>query len=206
MKIKVLIDNGHGSNTLGKRSPDGRVQEWKWTREVAEKVLAKLKARGVDAERVVTETSDVTISERVRRVNAICDKRGAKNVLLVSIHINAAGNGANWTNANGCSVFISKNASLTSKAVANVFTEAYRAKNLLGNRSVPAEGYWTWNWTTNDIGILKQSKCPAVLTENWFMDNQADCNLLASERGKELIADLHVECITKAIRAIYGGE
>ena len=26
--MKVLIDNGHGENTPGKRSPDGRLREW----------------------------------------------------------------------------------------------------------------------------------------------------------------------------------
>ena len=28
MAMKVLIDNGHGIETLGKRSPDGRLREY----------------------------------------------------------------------------------------------------------------------------------------------------------------------------------
>ena len=31
--MKVLIDNGHGENTPGKRSPDGRLREWAYTRD-----------------------------------------------------------------------------------------------------------------------------------------------------------------------------
>ncbi|MCF0219311.1 MAG: N-acetylmuramoyl-L-alanine amidase [Muribaculaceae bacterium] len=201
--MKVLIDNGHGSNTPGKRSPDGRVREWKWTREVADKVVAKLRAAGIDAARVVTEEADVSLTERVKRINAVCKERGSKNVLLVSIHINAAGDGSKWMNACGCSAWVSKNASLTSKAVAVMFTEAYKTHGMSGNRSVPACGYNTWSWTPNDIYILKASNCPAVLTENWFMDNQADCNTLASERGKEQAADVHVECIVKAVRNLF---
>ena len=33
--MKVLIDNGHGAETPGKRSPDGRLREYAYTREIA---------------------------------------------------------------------------------------------------------------------------------------------------------------------------
>ena len=40
--MKILIDNGHGENTPGKRSPkwaDGsQLFEWKYTREIARRV------------------------------------------------------------------------------------------------------------------------------------------------------------------------
>ena len=32
--MRVLVDNGHGENTPGKRSPDGRLREWSYTREI----------------------------------------------------------------------------------------------------------------------------------------------------------------------------
>ena len=35
--MKILIDNGHGSNTKGKRSPDGRLMEYAYTREIVYK-------------------------------------------------------------------------------------------------------------------------------------------------------------------------
>ena len=38
--MKVLIDNGHGENTPGKRSPDGRLREWAYSREIADMVVA----------------------------------------------------------------------------------------------------------------------------------------------------------------------
>ena len=40
--MKILIDNGHGSNTAGKRSPDGRLLEYAYTREIAERVVHSL--------------------------------------------------------------------------------------------------------------------------------------------------------------------
>ena len=33
--MKILIDNGHGVDTAGKRSPDGSLREYKYTREIA---------------------------------------------------------------------------------------------------------------------------------------------------------------------------
>ena len=99
--MKILIDNGHGVDTAGKRSPDGSLREYKYTREIAEKVVSELKKRGFDAERIVTEENDISLSERCRRVNSICDRIGTKNVILVSIHCNAAGNGSQWMNARG---------------------------------------------------------------------------------------------------------
>ena len=92
--MKILIDNGHGVDTAGKRSPDGSLREYKYAREIAEKVVSELKKRGFDAERIVKEENDISLSERCRRVNSICDRIGTKNVILVSIHCNAAGNGS----------------------------------------------------------------------------------------------------------------
>ena len=40
--IKVLVDNGYGVETPGKRSPDGR-REYKYAREIAASVVDRLK-------------------------------------------------------------------------------------------------------------------------------------------------------------------
>ena len=50
----VLIDNGHGSNTAGKCSPDGKHREYLWARQFAERLEKALKARGMNAQRIVT--------------------------------------------------------------------------------------------------------------------------------------------------------
>ena len=48
--MKILIDNGHGQSTPGKRSPDGRFLEFKFNREIAQRIVADLRDRGYDAE------------------------------------------------------------------------------------------------------------------------------------------------------------
>lgn len=195
--MKILIDNGHGSNTAGKCSPDKTLREYAYCREIANMVYCKLKAKGYDAELLTTETFDVPISTRVQRANNKCKIYGSKNVLLVSIHNNAAASGGKWSTARGFSVFCSKNASENSKRLARLMTEYAIAHQMTGNRSIPSEKFWTWSWTKNDIGILKNSNCPAVLTENFFQDNKEDVAYLLSEKGKKEIVDLHVECIIK---------
>ena len=43
--------------------------------------------------------------------------------------------------------------------------------------------------------ILRKSMCPAVLTENFFMDSQSDLEYLQSRAGKQAVVDTHVEGI-----------
>ena len=40
--MKILIDNGHGQNTPGKRSPDGRFLEFRFNRTIANQVVEDL--------------------------------------------------------------------------------------------------------------------------------------------------------------------
>ena len=59
--IKVLVDNGHGVETPGKRSPDGRLREYKYARELAASVVARRKKRGYDGGVIVEEDRDVSL-------------------------------------------------------------------------------------------------------------------------------------------------
>ena len=47
-----------------------------------------------------------------------------------------------------------------------------------------------------DFYLLRHTSCPAVLTENLFMDNHADCDFLLSPEGQQTLIDLHVDGIT----------
>lgn len=98
---KNLIDNGHGVDTPGKRSPDGKLREYAWNRLIAGRIVAVLSDLGHDAQLFVPEQDDISLSERCRRVNAICQALGTRNVILISIHANAAGRGDRWYDATG---------------------------------------------------------------------------------------------------------
>ncbi len=49
------------------------------------------------------------------------------------------------------------------------------------------------------LSIAGDTNCPAVLTENLFMDNRQECDYLLSEAGKETLAQLHVNAILNYI-------
>ena len=94
--MKILIDNGHGRETAGKRSPDGRLLEWSYNREIACLVVATLQSEHFYASLLVPEDEDIPLAERCKRVNRVCSELGRRNVCLISIHVNAAGRGNKW--------------------------------------------------------------------------------------------------------------
>lgn len=189
--MKVLIDNGHGENTPGKRSPDGRLREWSYTREIANLVVVGLRKLGIDAERIVKEDSDVPLSERCRRANNIYRDTG-KKAILVSIHCNAAGNGISWKNAQGWSAFVSNNASLNSKRLAESLAQVAECIPVPVRKPMPGQLYWEQN-----LAICRDTNCPAILTENFFQDNKEDVEYLLSREGKDTVARVHIEGILK---------
>ena len=189
--MKILIDNGHGHNTPGKRSPDGKFREYAYNREIAKRIVADLIDRGHDAELLVPEDNDISLEERVRRVNALCSAHGKSNVILVSVHVNAAGNGSKWTNATGWSVYTCKGQTVSDK-LAECLCEA-AIKNFPGKRIRTDYSDGDSDWEEN-FYILRHTLCPAVLTENFFMDG-LDLEFLQSKAGKQAIVDTHVEGI-----------
>jgi N-acetylmuramoyl-L-alanine amidase len=197
--IKILIDNGHGVNTPGKCSPDKRLREYAYAREIARRVEKCLKCKGYDAQRIVEEETDIPLSVRCKRVNDICKQVGTKNVLLVSIHNNAAGTDGKWHEARGFSAHVGMNASSKSKMLAQYLWNEAIQQGLKGNRSVPAAPYIAQN-----LAICRDTACPAVLTENLFQDNKEDVKLLLSEEGKEKVTATHVNAIVEFIKDYYG--
>lgn len=192
--MKVLIDNGHGENTPGKCSPDKRLMEWAYTREIADMVVTGLRKRGIDAERIVRENMDVSLSERCRRANDIYRETG-RNAILVSIHCNAAGSGFDWMNAQGWSVFVSPNASANSKRLANYLAKVAAEKGVSVRKPTPGQLYWEQN-----LAMCRDTNCPAVLTENFFQDNTEDVEFLLSSAGKQTVARIHVEGIEAYVK------
>ena len=195
--MKILIDPGHGIDTPGKRSPDGLFREYLWNRQVADLILEGLLSAGIDASLVVTETNDVSLRNRVNRVNTICNRLGASNVLLVSIHANAAGNGSAWMNANGWSCYTSRGKT-KSDQVAECLYDAFEAE--FQDREIRkdmSDGDRDWE---ENFYVLQKSKCPAVLLENFFYDNREECAWMLQEETKKRIASAAVKGIIKYIK------
>lgn len=195
--MKILIDPGHGIDTPGKRSPDGLLLEYLWNRQVADLILEGLLSAGVDASLVVMETNDVSLRNRVNRVNTICNRLGASNVLLVSIHANAVGNGSAWMNAKGWSCYTSKGKTKSdqvAECLYDAFEEEFQDRKI---RKDMSDGDRDWE---ENFYVLQKSKCPAVLLENFFYDNREECAWMLQEETKKRIASAAVKGIIKYIK------
>ena len=183
--MRVLIDPGHGIDTPGKRSPDGKFREYLWNRQVADMILEELISAGIDAFLVVTETNDVPLRNRVIRINSFCNRFGAPNVLLVSIHANAAGDGSAWMGSKGWSCYTSKG-NTESDRIAECLYDAFEKE--FPDRKIRkdlSDGDRDWE---ENFYVLAKSRCPAVLLENYFYDNPEECAFLLKEETKERIA------------------
>ena len=195
--MRILIDAGHGIDTPGKRSPDGSFLEYLWNRQVADLVVARLRSSGMDADLVVTETNDIPLRTRAMRVNRECDRLGASNVILVSIHANAAGNGKSWMNATGWECHTSPGKTRSdelAEAFYDSFSRAFPDKKMRRDFSDGDSD------KESSFYILTQTRCPAVLLENFFYDNRSECAWLLLEGTKVRIADAIVAGLKKFLK------
>ena len=192
----ILIDPGHGIDTPGKRSPDGKFLEYLWNRQIADLLLDRFMIMGIDASLVVTETNDISLATRVQRVNRVCSKVGASNVILLSIHSNAAGDGSKWMSAQGWSCYTSKGETKSdeiAECLYNAFETEFADRKI---RKDMSDGDRDWE---ENFYVLRKSKCHAVLLENFFYDNRDECAWLLKNETKERIADSIVKGIIQYI-------
>lgn len=191
---KIILDAGHGIDTPGKRSPDGRFREYKFNRIIVNAVAEHLRLRGYDVEILTPEETDVPLPERVDRANRMTCQLGLpiQKVCIISIHANAAGNGSKWMKARGWCAYTCKGHTLSDE-LANCLYKAAR-KYLPGQRI-------RTDYTDGDpdfeaqFYLLRNTYAAAVLTENLFYDNPDDLAFLESIEGQKAIVALHVEGI-----------
>ena len=193
MSKVILYDPGHGQGN-GNSSPDGSVVEYIYCRELVALIVAGLRDIGIDAHILVTEIANVSLFERVKRVNSWCNKFGKNNVALVSVHLNAAGNGKVWKDARGFLPFIDPKAGPGSKKLARYLYEEAEKRGLKGNRWISSAKY-----VTKYLTMTHNTMCTACLTENLFMDNRQDVAFLLSEAGKKKIVETHIEAVARYV-------
>lgn len=183
----VLLDNGHGWNTPGKRSPvwrDGsQLYEWEFNRKLVREISIRLRNLGIENKILVPEKEDISLEERCRRVNNIYKER--KDVILISIHANAGG-GTGWE------AWTSVGETKSDYYARLLYVSAGNYLKGWKIRTNYSDGDPDWE---SQFYILKNTWCPAVLTENMFMDNEKDCRFMMSDEGIETLAALHVDAI-----------
>ena len=210
-KVLIILDAGHGQNTPGKHSElfedaSGkmtRFYEWSYAREIRKRVIDQLNADGYTNIYIDNpEDWDVSLATRKNRINnkyAEAKKKGMK-AFLISIHVNAAGNGP-WMNARGWSAWTSKGQTAGDKLADKLYEAAQEVLGPLNQKIRKDMSDGDPDWEAN-FYILKNTNCAACLTENMFQDNRQDVNWLLSEEGKQAITDIHVKGIKKYIESL----
>ena len=188
--MHIILDNGHGLNTPGKRSPDGTLIEAIYTRQLVKDLAPELEKLGHTVHILVPEPEDIPLNVRVKRINAVCRAVGVKNTILISIHLNAAGDGTKWMNATGWSCYTCKGQTESDRLADCLYKAAEQIlKNKVIRSDYARDGDPDWE---EDFYILRHSLCPAVLVECFFMDNKNDQKYLLSNSGRESIIDIIV--------------
>ena len=204
----VILGTAHRMREPGKESPDKRLKECVYSREICKEVAEKLRSYGCKVEidyepldlprsmqsSIVKLERNNELAMRVNYVNEVCRQKGAKNVLYVSIHVNAVDTDGKWHDARGWQVCVSNNASDNSKRLADSLFDAAKKNGLKMRQPTATQKYWP-----QSLFVLNNTKCPAVLTENLFQDNKSDVDFLLSDDGRHRIARLHVEGILEYI-------
>lgn len=207
----IVLGTPHRKREPGKQSPDGRLKEYVYGREIAPNVAIELQAMGYkclidympfDLPKQMQSQSykqerQRELAMRVNFVNELCRQNGSKNVLYVSIHVDASGDDGKWHDPNGWSVRVGTIASRESKMLADCLFEAAQNHGLKMRRPTPKQKYWP-----QELYVLNNTNCPAVLTENLFQDNRRDVDFLLSDEGRHTIERLHVEGIIKYIETL----
>ena len=190
--MRILLNNGHGKDTAGKRWTFGgkTFYEWESNRETVKRVAKKLDALGIPYDIITPEDTDVPLAERARRVNALCAKYGKGNCLLLSVHSNASES----HNARGISVWTSRGKT-KSDEYADIFWQ--EAKNWCPNAKMLSDFSDGDHDFEAGFYMVTKTVCPAVLIESFFYDNLTDFNYLLSEEGREAIANWYVASIRK---------
>lgn len=185
-----LLDNGHGKDTPGKRSPvwpDGRqLFEYEFARDMVRRIKAAAVAQGLFTVELVPELEDVPLADRVKRANRWHELTDGRCVLL-SIHANAGG-------GTGFEVYTSPGKTASDKYATALCEQLKGDFPGIKFRSDWADGDAD---KEADFYILKKTACPAMLAELLFMDNKTDCERLFDGDFRQKMAESIVRALHK---------
>ncbi|TXD82132.1 N-acetylmuramoyl-L-alanine amidase [Subsaximicrobium wynnwilliamsii] len=195
----VLLDNGHGALINGKYQTDGKRKDWgekgiiyegEFNRAIVNGIIEQLTYYQIPYVNIAPEYWDVRLETRVKRAN----KYTLKNSFYLSVHSNAGG-------GNGSEIFTSPGDTKSDK-IATIFGGEFL-------REFPTRRLRT-DYSDGDLDkesrfyVLTKTNMPAILTENFFMDNLEEFQeVLMSREGRQKIIDYHVRAILRTKVEIF---
>jgi N-acetylmuramoyl-L-alanine amidase/LysM repeat protein len=184
----IALDDGHGMNTAGKRTPHipelGRfIHENEFNKEVVRYLDAELKRCGFKTLLTAPTDADTSLGERVRKANS------ANVDLFISIHFNAFDGTFSGANPEGFSAHV-HSTQYKSADFARITLKYLAQGTKQQNRGLKQQNLY----------VTRETKMPAVLFELGFMDNKREALLMLNKSFQKECA---VE-IAKAVCEFYG--
>lgn len=180
IKQIVALDDGHGMNTNGKRTPifpDGHEFQGKFMKEnefnkaVVELLGVYLEYNGFDILYLAPTDEDVPLNTRTNIANNVIKNKYNKAAdILISVHANALTE--TWGNANGIETFIYKG--MSNKESGKLAKAVH--KRLLEGTPLKDRGIKEGN-----LHMVRESRMPSILVECGFMDNLKEAELLITD-------------------------
>lgn len=172
MKI-IALDAGHGLNTAGKEvtlSGYPRTKEWYLNDRISDRVEELLADYDCKVVRVgdTTGKKDISLAQRVATANNV----GA--TVYVSVHHDS---GVGGGSGGGTTVFYYSGSSARAEQAQRLYSAVVSKTGLVGNRAnkVQKKGFY----------VIKNTKMPAFLIENGFMDSATDVPIILSSEHAE---------------------
>ena len=173
-KYLYILDPAHGSDTPGKRSPDGKHREYLWSRQMIEMILEDSRQKNYDLiSPYLEKDKEPGLTNRVAYYNSI---ESDKQKIMLSLHNNAQGMGTKWLNARGFSAYTSKGQTKSDKIAEVLINQFISFFPQLKTRieTVDGDKDYEQNFT------VLMGNYYAVLLEILFQDNIEDVVILNS--------------------------
>ncbi|MEK4879505.1 MULTISPECIES: N-acetylmuramoyl-L-alanine amidase [Paenibacillus] len=177
---KVLIDAGHGGKDPG--AVANSLKEKDIVLSVALEIKKRLEGNYDGVQVLLSRSSDVFLELKER--TDIANKAGVD--VTVSVHCNAGGG------SGGFETFRYTKASAASVTLQNVLHTA-----IMDTLNKVAVGVINRGQKSDNLHMVRESKMPAVLTENLFLDVATDAAKLKKDAVIQAIIDGHVTGIAK---------
>lgn len=182
-KLAVILDDGHGMETAGKRSSISGMKENEFNRAVVADMVTICKSNGFLYKEVAPTDSDTPLSQRTNTANVWVNqlkKQYPKDEIVpiyLSVHANAGG-------GTGCEAWVYNKAD-TSTVILSSNILAELAKLGLKNRGVK-RGYPCSHNNRPSCGcnfaVNRNTTMPSSLIECAFMDTKSDAEKLLDSK------------------------
>ncbi|TXK74412.1 N-acetylmuramoyl-L-alanine amidase [Mesonia sp. K4-1] len=195
----VLLDNGHGGLINGKYQTSGKSINWKdkgviyegeFNRAIVNGIIQELTRLNINYVSIAPEYRDVTLYTRVNRANKFYKEK----CFYLSVHANAGG-------GTGAEVFTYYGESKSDK-IATIFGEEFK-------KEFPQKPLRV-DYRDGDLDkeasfyVLRKTLMPAILTENFFMDNFQEFNeILNTAGGRNKIINYHIQTILRVKKELF---